>query len=179
MEVAGTVDENKIGFYDITYSATNVDGFPNSITRTVIVYDPTITANISGKYAVDLTYSNRFQFSNSKTINYADLPALYGKGDFSTYEVTIAQIVPGIYSVSDFFGGYYVEGRAYASIYAMTGFFSLKPDNTVELLSSHIDGWGDSLDDLTNASYDPVTSSIKWGAEYAATYSFNVKLNKK
>lgn len=179
MTTTGTIDINKVGFYDLTYTASNVDGFSSSTKRTVIVYDPTITADISGKYSVDLTYSNRFQFSNSAVVKYSKLYTTYGKGDFSTYEVTITKFLPGIYTVSDFFGGYYVEGRGYAATYAMTGYFSLNPDNTIDLLSSHIEGWGDALDALKNASFDPVTNSLQWGAEYGGSYSFNVKLNKK
>jgi hypothetical protein len=33
----GSVDTSKPGFYDITYSATNSDGFPASITRTIAI----------------------------------------------------------------------------------------------------------------------------------------------
>lgn len=179
MKIAGQVNSNEVGFNYITYSAVNQDGFPNSVTRTVIMYDPTVETDISGEYSIDLTYSHRLQFSNNAVIKYADMSGLYGAGDFSKYVVIIEQVVPGIFSVSDFFGGYYVEGRAYTSVYAMRGYISLNPDNSLTVLESHNDGWGDSLDNLANASYDPATGSIQWGAEYAGAYSFNVKLNKK
>ncbi|GHU08599.1 hypothetical protein FACS189431_5160 [Alphaproteobacteria bacterium] len=175
----GSVNSNKIGLYVIAYSATNVDGFDKTISRDVFVYDPAVSTDISGKYAVDLDYSHRLQFSNGAIIKYADMQGMYGAGDFSTYSVSIDQLAPGIYSVSDLFGGYYVEGRAYAATYAMTGYISLNADNTLDVLSSIVAGWGDSLDALEDASYDPETGSIQWGAEYGGSYSFNVKLNKK
>jgi len=175
----GEVDASTIGMYSITYSAKNIDGFSKSVTRDVLVYDPSITLDISGTYTVDLSYSNRFQFSNSAIIKYSDMPSIYGKGDFSTFVVTVNQIVPGIYSVSDFFGGYYQEGRGLGALTAMKGYMSVNPDNSIDLLSSFINYWGDSLDGLADATYDPATQSLQWGAEYAGSYSFNVKLIKK
>ena len=50
MKIAGTVNPNAVGLYPITYSATNVDGFSSSVTRTVIVYNPEVTANLAGNY---------------------------------------------------------------------------------------------------------------------------------
>ena len=45
--VMGTVDADAVGLYTLTYSVTNDDGFTTSVTRTVIVEDPTITTDIS------------------------------------------------------------------------------------------------------------------------------------
>jgi len=172
------INPNKIGLYTITYSAKNVDGFPSSATRTVFVYDPTITADISGDYKVDATTSQRVQASNGKIIKYSDLPTLYGAGDFSTFVIKLTKVVPGIFSVTDFLGGYYTEGRAYASTYAMPGYVSLTPDNKLELCSSYSVSWGNSLADLTGGTYASGTESIKWSASWSG-YSFKVVLNKK
>ncbi|MCL2650381.1 MAG: DUF5012 domain-containing protein [Candidatus Azobacteroides sp.] len=177
MVVDGSVNSDEVGFYYITYSAVNVDGFPNSATRKVIVYDPTVETDISGSYTVNLDESNRYQFSNGAIIKYSDLGGLYG-GDFSNFTVDIKQILPGIFQVSDFYGGYYVAGRNYAKSYLMGGYIALNDDNSLSLLESLVPGWGDSLDDLVDGSYDPDTNTIEWGAEYAGSYSFNVVLNK-
>ena len=182
MIVKGTtdVDQNKIGLYTISYSAKNVDGFASSATRTVFVYDPTVTADISGDYSVDATTSQRVQDSNGKIIKYSDMQGLYGFGDFSTYVVKLTKIVPGIFSVTDFFGGYYPEGRGYtpAGTYEMTGYASLTPDNKLELCSSFVDAWGNSLTGFTGGVYAPATGIVKWSAAWSG-YSFNVVLNKK
>ena len=176
--VTGTVNTGEVGFYPLTYSATNVDGFSGSAPRLVFVYDPSITTDISGSYTVDLPQSNRFQFSNSAVIEYANLGALYG-GDFSKFTVDLEQIAPGIFSVNDLYGGYYYAGRNYSAIYMMGGYIALNGDNSIDVLYSLVPGWGDALDDLSDASYDPATETIEWGAEYAGSYSFNVVLNKK
>ncbi len=181
MTISGTedVDPDKIGLYTITYSAVNVDGFSNSATRTVFVYDPTVTTDISGDYSVDATISKRVQLSNSKIIKYSDMPSIYGAGDFSSYIVKLEQVVPGIFSVTDLFGGYYAEGRGLSTPYEMKGYVSLTPDNRLELCSSHVDSWGDSLDEMKDGVFDPATGIVKWSSIYAGAYSFDVVLNKK
>ena len=47
------VDPDKVGIYNVTYSAKNVDGFAAEVTRTVLVYDPAITTDITGTYTVE------------------------------------------------------------------------------------------------------------------------------
>jgi len=179
MKTTGTVNANEVGLYPVTYSAINADGYPNSVTRTVFVYDPSITVDISGNYQVDAAASYRIQLSNNAKIKYSDMKTIYGKGDFSKFIVKLAQIKPGLFSVSDLFGGYYSDGRGYGSDYEMTGYLSLSSNNSIQMLYSHVIAWGDSMDDLKNGTYDPTTGIIKWSAYYTNTYSFNVALNKK
>lgn len=179
VQVTSNVNTAKKGLYTVTYSATNADGFPNTVSRQVIVYDPNVTTDIAGDYSVDLSYSNRLQLSNNAVINYSDMKGLYGAGDFSSFAVTLTTIAPGIFNVSDLFGGYYVEGRAYDARYNMVGIISLNADNTLSLLTSKVAGWGDGLDALRNATYDPATGDLQWAARYTGTYDFNVKLIKK
>jgi hypothetical protein len=178
VKVSGSVNTNKVGMYQLTYSAINVDGFAGTATRNVYVYDPSITTDLSGSYTVNLEQSNRLQFSNGAIIKYSDMGGLYG-GDFSNFTVDLEQFLPGIFHVNDFFGGYYFAGRNYDSRYLMGGYLSLNANNSLDVLSSLVPGWGDSVTALKNASYDPATETIKWGAEYAGSYSFNVVINKK
>lgn len=43
------VDVTQVGVYNVTYSATNVDGFSANVVQTVVVHDPTIVGtNVSG-----------------------------------------------------------------------------------------------------------------------------------
>jgi len=172
---AGDINPNKKGFYDVTYSAVNVDGFKSSVTRTVIVYDPTIDTDISGTYVIDPDLSNR----NGTT--YTARAASMG-GSFGGHTISIEMVVPGIFSVNDFFGGFYAPGSGPnykpARYYMMSGYMSLNSDDTLELCSSGVIAWGDSLDDLKNTSYDSATETIKWSASWRG-YSFNVVLNKK
>ncbi|MDR3340912.1 MAG: DUF5012 domain-containing protein [Candidatus Symbiothrix sp.] len=165
VKITGSVNTGEIGLYNITYSAVNVDGFSASAARTVFVYNPAVTTDVAGAYTV-ASGTHRLAFSNGAQVAY------------SGYPVRISKVAPGIFYVSDFFGGYYEVRAGYGANYAMTGYFSLNEDNTIDLLDSHVNGWGDALDDLENASYDPQSGVIEWGAVYAGAYSFNVKLSK-
>ena len=49
----GSVNTGEVGVYDLTYSAVNKDGFPASLTRTVIVYSTETSGaanDLSGTY---------------------------------------------------------------------------------------------------------------------------------
>jgi len=164
VKVSGSVNTNQLGVYQLTYSAINVDGFAGSATRTVVVYNPAITTDISGAYTVAAGTNRTTLSSGAKTA-------------YSGYPVNITLMAPGVFYVSDFFGGYYDKRAAYGSSYAMTGYISLNEDNSIDLISSHVSGWGDGLTELDNASYDP-DSGIQWSAVYVANYSFNVILTK-
>lgn len=164
--VAGDeVDPNSKGLYTVTYTAVNQDGFSSSAERTVIVYDPSITTEIpEGAYtAADGTYRI---YNGSTTTAY------------SGYEIDIEYIAPGIYYCSDFLGGYYDQRAAYGSAYAMTGYFSLESDNSLELLSSYVSGWGDGLEYMEDGKYDPETGEIYWMVDYVGYIDFYVTLTK-
>jgi len=163
VNVSGSVNSNAIGVYTITYSAINIDGYSASASRTVAVYNPAVTTNIAGTYTV-ADGTHRYAFGNGAVVPY------------SGYPVTLTYIAPGIFYVNDFFGGYYEKRAGYGASYAMYGYISLNEDNSIDLLSSHVNGWGDDLDDLEDAEYDPDSETIQWGAVYAGAYSFNVIL---
>jgi hypothetical protein len=77
---SGSVDINKVGVYDIVYSATNKDGFSGSVTRTVAVLPSAENAgvDISGKYD--------------------------NVGSF-TYTATVQKLAPGFYVSDNIWGG--------------------------------------------------------------------------
>ena len=157
VKTIGSVDSDQPGLYYITYSATNSDGFTVTATRTVAVCDPTITTDISGTYTVQ------------------DGSSVNGK-NYVGYTVKIKKAAPGIFYVSDFFGGFYDQGRGYGSAYAMTGYFQLLADNSLVQLSSYVAGWGDSADYCEGATYDPATGTISYVVGYAGVMAFNVIL---
>lgn len=155
---AESVDPNKIGVYFINYSATNVDGFSSSAMRTVIVYDPSdvnTTKDISGKYT--LTKSSH-----------------RGSTTFSGQTVTIREVAPGFFYVSDFFGGFYDQLRAYGSTFAMTGYVQLHADNSLSCLYSYMEYtyWQQYLDDFSG-KYDSSTGIISWDADWSG-YVFSI-----
>lgn len=78
--ITGTVNTNTAGVYDITYTATNKDGFSKSVSRTVAVLPVAEQAgvDISGKYA------------NTGSFNYV---------------ATITKLAPGLYQADNVWGG--------------------------------------------------------------------------
>lgn len=158
------VDTSVGGVYTVSYQITNKDGYSRTASRTVYVADTTPSVITTGMHTV-AAGTNRVVISSGVTVNY------------SGYPVLLLQTAPGVFYISDFLGGYYDKRAGYGSNYAMTGYFKVNADNTLSLISSHIIGWGDSLDELNNASVDPVTGKITFSAVYAGSYSFNVILN--
>jgi hypothetical protein len=160
--VSGSVNPAVAGLYNLTYSVNNTDGFPAILTRQVVVYNTEPSPLESGFYTVS-KLSNR----NGSTS--------YGQ-DFT---ILIYQVSPAKFYVSDLLGGYYDQRAGYGSAYAMTGSIKLESDNTVSLIESSVQGWGDSLDGLSNGVYNPDTKTISWAAAYIGTYTFNVIATKQ
>jgi len=47
--ISGTVNANQVGVYNVSYSATNSDGYDGSASQVVIVHDPSIVGtDVSG-----------------------------------------------------------------------------------------------------------------------------------
>jgi hypothetical protein len=162
VKITGNINTATIGIYTLTYTAYNADNFPKSESRKVVVYDNTASPLESGVYIVSAA-SNR----NGTTIYNAEFP------------IVIYQTAPGIFYVSDLFGGYYDQRAGYGSDYAMVGRVALNPDNTISLINSKVAGWGDSLDGMSNGTYDAATKTVTWTAAYAGLYNFNVITVKK
>ncbi len=160
---ADDVDPNTVGFYYITYSAVGSDGYPASVERTVCVYDPSVTTDISGDYTVQ-EGSYRYWFSSGATVM------------FSGYPVIIEQVVPGIFSISDMMGGYYDVRAGYGPRYAMSGYIQLTGDNEILALSGYVPGWGDSYDEFYDGSYDPETQTVTFDIDYAGSMQFHIIL---
>ena len=160
--VDNEVDVNKVGFYTVTYSAKNDDGFAISTSRTVCVYDPNASNDISGVYDVDMNAS--IYLNNGKT--YADRAAYYGNTS-QVSGITFEQFLPGIFYCNDLFGGWYWQIRGYGEGYAMTGYISVDEEGNIELLDSYTPKWADSLDYIDEATYDPDTKTISYSLGYA------------
>ena len=135
--VSGDVDANKMGIYNVTYSAVNKDGFSASVTRKVLVYDPEVTTNISGTYKVTSTDGSQSVFDRYSVIGNS---------------VTLTQLAPGLYSISDYWAGLYAvtlgNGAAYAG-----------KDNSITGISSS-NPWNFNMTSVTG-SYDPATGKVK------------------
>lgn len=161
---SNNIDHTKLGIYVVNYSATNVDGYKANTTRTVAVFDPSApTTDLSANYISDMYRTN----ANGS-----------GRRDFPGLAVTVSKVGPGIFYVTDLLGGYYAQGIGYGGAYAMTGYLALNADNSLKLLSSHVNAWGDGLEKLENGKHDPATGLITWTSYYAAGRPFYVTLKK-
>lgn len=159
------VSTDSPNIYTIYYSAVNPNGYAWSESRTVFVFDPNNTVDISGVYDCDYdksVYMTGLTF-NEMTADrgYPSVPSV----------CKVSLVVPGIYEVSDLFGGWYAGIRGYGERYEMKSTILLNEDNTFSLISSHVSSWGDSLDGIEDAVYDPETKSLSWTFVYASQIS--------
>ncbi len=163
IEIFGNVDTKTVGIYNLDYIYTNADGVKTTRSRNVIVADPGIKTDISGKYTgIEGTQRLRKGVTTP----------------YPGFTVIIKKVAPGFFQISDFFGGYYAQRAGYGNAYACNGYIQLKSDNTLTLLSNHVSGWGDSLSALNDGVCDPEKGSISWKAEYKGM-TFTVVLNKE
>lgn len=164
VKISSDMDLNnpKPGYYKLTYTAINKDGFPASASRFVLVASPDDKA--SGYYA---TSPKSFRLRDGATVYYG-----------ASFNVIVYGDGTGTYKVSDFLGGWYEYRSGYGSNYAAAGSFSLADDGTMTLLSSQVPGWGDSLSALNDGKFDAETETFSWQAVYAGM-GFNVTMNKQ
>lgn len=173
MKITGTedIDVNQVGVYYITYAAENVDGYPNSTSRMVVVYDPAITTDLSGDYIAGEGTEREVQGEDGT----------WTAAGFTDFKVTLSQVAPGVFQVSDFIGGYYDQGRGYGAAYAMTGYAKLNADNTLDILSGYVAGFGEAYEkgSFVNAKYNPAGASgdLQWTVGFSGM-KFTVVLNK-
>lgn len=158
---------NKPGIYTLTYSVKNNEGIATTKTRTIYVYNPAISPIQSGEYSGS---PDNYRIAKNVTAKYGN-----------SYPIMIYQTeVDGVFQVSDFLGGWYQYRSGYGQKYAMVGTFRLNSDNSITLLSSHIQGWeNEPLASLNKAKYNPETKKIYWEAVYAGmTFYQTLNINK-
>ena len=155
------IDTSLAGFYYVTYTIVNADGFEKSVTRTVAVFDPNVTTDLTGDY-VTTTGTICTIFSSG------------GKIPLVGMSIKVEQVLPGLFNVSDLIGGLYDQYVGYGSDYAMEGVIQLTANNEIIPLSGLVPGWEDSFDVAYPGTYDPETGAISWAVEYAGLYLIEV-----
>ena len=158
-QVVNSISTDEVTLYNVEYLAYNVDGFSSSATRTVFVYNPEVSGSCAGTFDTDMdnTIYNGYSFMTWTT----------SKGYDTSASVTITELCPGIFYTTDFLAGWYEQLRGYGNSYAMYGYFKLNPDNTIELMYSHVNGWSDGLDYLANGKWDEATGTLSYETSYA------------
>jgi len=158
--VSSTVNTAASGVYSVTYTAVNEDGFSSSAIRSVTVLD--LTNPVEGFYTTTDVHT----------------------GTSSAYNGPWKTLVIGLgnnqYSINDLFGGWYAQGRKYGTNYEMNGKFEIDGAD-VKLLYSHINGWGDSVDNPVGSvigNHDAAAGTFHWELGYAGSMTFFVTIAK-
>lgn len=170
-EVVNAINFNEPGMYTIYYNSYGsiVDTNPTmSVTRSVYVYDPSVTASIAGTWVVNLDES--YELYEGEEYYFVD--------DYEgiTSTVTISQILPGFFSDGDLLGGIYstligmdTRYASYLTTYGpncfkLTGFLSMNASGEITLLSwERYSGFFDGFS-MSDCVYDEETETISYYA---------------
>ena len=160
--------------YTISYYAENEKGYPWSTSRTVFVYDPTLSISMAGDYHVVLENSWRYGTIGGETGWYDFATWVPAYGYVSSVSMTFTELCPGIYRCSDLIAGWYDQIRGYGANYPsynfkMDALVMLSSDGTVSLLSSDFgySSWGNHVSAFSDGSYDPATGIMKYYLEFS------------
>lgn len=170
-EVVDKVTTDAPGMYEVSYSAaTETELGTWAEKQSIYVYNPAITINIAGTWTVDenLTMSQdlggRIEPKDDKQ-KYCPFSDFFSFFETSgPVSVTIKQVAPGFFSISDYYFGWYEFVRGYGSVYEAPGYLALNDDNTLTHISSSTP-WGDSISEFSG-SYDPETKTITFAYNY-------------
>lgn len=163
VSVVSNIDASTSGIYSVTYSIKNEDGFASNATRKIIVLDS--NDPIEGIYNAS---AESFRLYNGATVYYGN--------EFSFLVINEGSS----YKFEDLFGGYYSQRAGYGSAYNMGGHVTFDSSYNMTLVDSYIDGWGDSLDGLTDGKFDPETKTLTFVSVYNGnTMYFNITAVKQ
>ncbi len=184
------------GMYEISYShATEHEYTSWSEKQSVFVYNPDVTLDISGDYIVDLDNSfskdlkGNIEPKDDKTkyCSLTEFCSYYGtKGPIT---IKLEEYVPGFYTISDAYFGWYEKVRNILQVYRDAGysedvvkasdipgpgFISLNPDNSITLLSAYSEVYGE----LTSfkANFDEATGEFHFEYIYGDAASPSVDI---
>jgi hypothetical protein len=162
-----TLDENMSDWYNITYSATNKDGFSGSVSRDVYVANNgDLTKSLEGIYTCNVKRNGTIS-APYKNIQY----------------ILIWKNTDGTYQISDGVGGYYHYGRGYGVGYAAPGAKITVNDmatNDFSYSAFNAGTFGGAVD-MHDMVVDPVAKKITWVADWvpgATAYKFEVELTQ-
>lgn len=162
VEITNPINNTKPGLYEVKYSIFNEYGYSADATRYVLVIAKGDKA--SGIYQVSPD-------------SYRDYN---GQVFFGGYDIKVIGNGDGTYYVDDLLGGWYYYRAGYGFNYAMQGEITIAADGTVTMDSSHVNGWGDSLNSLTDGKFDAATSALTWTASYTGNNMiFHINMIRK
>lgn len=151
--VSGSVNTNTPGYYPLTYSVANEDGYEKVAVRNVFVL-PTGLASEDASGVFTGLRAGKTKVPEG---------------------CTVTRLSEGFYHGSDFFGGYYEFIAAYGAAYRLDTYFVIHADYSVEALSTD-SPWGPW--DVTNGVWDPATGGFAYRVNQG-TFGFDVTLTKE
>lgn len=153
VKITGSVNTAQAGIYTIAYSATNVDGYDASSSRTVYVLPAggTDVAGVEGSYT----------------------GVRGARGGGGPIAISKVAGTTGVYEVQDVFAGYYEYVAAYGPAYRGHGFFIHNSDDTWTFAIPASSPWGPLylLNDLT---YDGSAFSYQMEMDDGFTFGEDV-----
>jgi hypothetical protein len=156
------LDLNKADRYNLTYKATNADGFDGSASRTVWVYKTgDLTSSIEGLYTSTIVRNGQLRFSNLENV-------LIWKNDDGTYELSCG------------FGAYYEIGTNYGLGYKSGGAVITANDiatNDFSFTPFSNDGFGGACE-MTSMTVDAANKTVSFVVEWSFGYTFEVELTQ-
>lgn len=158
-----TLDTNVPDVYQVTYSATNVDGFSGTAGRTVIVYeDGDLINSIAGLYT-------------STVVRNGATGAQYTNMEY----VLVWSNPDGTYGISDGIGGYYDLGRSYGPGYAAPAVITANsiPANDFVIPDFEVGTFG-GVAVMSNLQAHPESGTLTFSTEWDSGYTFVVTLTK-
>jgi surface protein with Ig-like domain len=168
-----SLDTNVADEYQVTYTATNADGFNGLASRTVIVYK-----------TGDLVNSIEGVYTSTVRRNGSLLPASQGSSVDMEY-VYIWKNDDGTYGISDAFGGWYALGRNLGITSATQGgtIAGDIPSNTFTFPGNPLGNeYFGGVANITGLTVNPATKTLvltsTWLAPPATNYSFEVTLTQ-
>lgn len=158
--VNSTVDSDTPGYYTVSYTGTNTDGYSTTSIRNVFVYDleEASDVDISGNYSSVVTRTT------------PSTGAVVSRGP---YKYPITKIDKGLFYCPDLIGGYYWLGAGYGTGYAYSAYFTLNPDNSLEIVAATTTAWSDEGVFYKPSYYDPDKKQLYIYAQMSSTPTFN------
>jgi hypothetical protein len=178
LEIDDTVDGSTSGVYTVKYSYTNEDGFSNSLTRTVVVYDLANASSVDIKGDYPTVTCQTFNAAGSLVRDWNSFLGAFN------YKLPIqAGPAKGLFYVSDLMAGFYWKfyNGGYGSSYAYRAFILLNADNTISLLNGEdVDPFGDPIFIHAGGAtgYDPVSGNVTIDWDYGGASHYVTVYNK-
>lgn len=174
-----SINTDDIGMYTVYYNSygSMVATEPTvTKTRSIYVYDPTVTTNIEGTWMVNIDESYRIRYAGANAgqkMTFNEVATANENSVSDGIPVVFSQLVPGFYYVDDIEAGLVTMLYGYAANYPqynfqMHAYLSLSADNELTLLTSTFGYSGfASTYALTDfeGQYDPETETIHYIAD--------------